>query len=58
MSRSPKHDNENNHTTSELDLHQLPDDKPVFACHKCSEVVVSSTHQTCRNCSMVPRNAS
>jgi len=29
-------------TTSKLDLHQLPDDRPVFACHKCSEVIVGS----------------
>ena len=28
-------------TLSKLDLHHLPDDKPVFACHKCSEVIVS-----------------
>lgn len=28
-------------TTSKLDLHHLPDDKPVFSCQKCSEVVVS-----------------
>ena len=28
-------------TTSKLDLHHLPDDKPVFACHKCSEVIAS-----------------
>ncbi|BEJ11822.1 hypothetical protein CspHIS471_0202820 [Cutaneotrichosporon sp. HIS471] len=26
-------------TLSRLDLHQLPDDKPVFACAKCSEVL-------------------
>jgi hypothetical protein len=25
---------------SRLDLHQLTDDKPVFACQKCSEVIV------------------
>ncbi|ORX38953.1 yippee zinc-binding/DNA-binding /Mis18, centromere assembly-domain-containing protein [Kockovaella imperatae] len=24
---------------SKLDLHHVPDDKPVFACHKCSEVI-------------------
>lgn len=24
---------------SKLDLHILPDDKEVFACHKCSEIV-------------------
>lgn len=28
---------------STLGLHPLPDDKPVFACYKCSEVVVSET---------------
>lgn len=28
-------------TTASLDLHYLPDDKPVFACHSCSKVVVS-----------------
>ncbi|AFR95907.2 hypothetical protein C343_04010 [Cryptococcus neoformans C23] len=26
-------------TTASLDLHYLPDDKPVFACHSCSKVV-------------------
>ena len=26
--------------TSELDLHQIPDDKPVFSCAHCAEVVV------------------
>ncbi|WWD20983.1 hypothetical protein CI109_105463 [Kwoniella shandongensis] len=26
-------------TTASLDLHHLPDDKPVFACQKCSEIV-------------------
>ncbi|KAK8843478.1 hypothetical protein IAR55_007137 [Kwoniella newhampshirensis] len=26
-------------TTATLDLHHLPDDKPVFACQKCSEIV-------------------
>ncbi|KGB76105.2 hypothetical protein CNBG_1943 [Cryptococcus deuterogattii R265] len=26
-------------TTASLDLHYIPDDKPVFACHSCSKVV-------------------
>lgn len=28
-------------TLSRLDLHQVPSDKPVFSCSKCSEVLVS-----------------
>lgn len=27
-------------TLSRLDLHQLPSDKPVYSCAKCSEVLV------------------
>jgi hypothetical protein len=27
-------------TTSNLDLHQVPDDKAVYSCQKCSEVIV------------------
>lgn len=27
-------------TLSNLDLHHLPDNKAVFACQKCSQVVV------------------
>ena len=34
-------------TLSKLALHQLPDDKPVYACHKCSEVVVGLP-ESCR----------
>ena len=34
-------------TTSKLALHHLPDNAPVFACHKCSEVIVSSLPVLC-----------
>jgi hypothetical protein len=42
MSPSPTTDDSESQTLSKLHLHIVPDDKPVFACHKCSEVVVSA----------------
>jgi hypothetical protein len=41
MTPSPTTDDSESQTLSKLHLHIVPDDKPVFACHKCSEVVVS-----------------
>ncbi|GFZ51472.1 hypothetical protein JCM24511_09239 [Saitozyma sp. JCM 24511] len=39
MTPSPTTDDSESQTLSKLHLHIVPDDKPVFACHKCSEVV-------------------
>lgn len=59
-SRSPQHGTE---SSQRLDLHRIPDDKAVFACQRCSVVVVSklllgyrigyiSTNNKCRLCRM------
>jgi hypothetical protein len=51
MTPSSPTDESESQTLSKLHLHIVPDDKPVFACHKCSEVVVSATDSLYEVCS-------